>query len=85
LSLIAASAKSAGTPNDTGYDTITEGITSKLTADTILASGEKGKLILTVPLPGKQPVPDGIEVQQNAALSIGTDREDLESWLFNDQ
>ena len=41
-------------------------------------------MILTLPWPGKLPVPDGIKVQQIAALSLGTDREDLGRWLFND-
>lgn len=67
-----------------GCDTITEFTTSNLTADTILASGGKGKLILTLLWPGKLLVLDGIKIQQIAALSLGTDREDLGSWLFND-
>ena len=84
VSKIAAAAKSAGTPVTFGYDTISEGNTSQLTADTILASSGKGKLVLTLPWPGKEPAPEGIEILQTAAISTGTDRVDIGTWLFNE-
>ena len=85
ISNIVAAAKSSGTLITFAYDAISEGTTSKQTADAVLASGGKGgKLVLTLPWPGSEPQPDGIEVLQTAALSTGTDREDIGEWLFNE-
>jgi NADPH:quinone reductase-like Zn-dependent oxidoreductase len=85
ISKIVAFAKSAGTPINVGYDTISEGTTFRQTADTVLSSGGKGgKLVLTLPWPEKEPAPEGIEVLKTSALSTGTDREDIGAWLFNE-
>jgi NADPH:quinone reductase-like Zn-dependent oxidoreductase len=84
VSKIVTAAKSAGTPITFGYDAISEGNTFKLTADTILASGGKGKLVLTLPWPGEEPVPEEIEVSQTYAYLTGADRVDIGSWLFNE-
>ena len=85
VSKIAVSAKLAGAPITLGYDSISEGTTSKQVADTLLASGGNGgKLILTLPWPGKEPAPEGIKISQAAAYSTGTDREDIGIWFFNE-
>lgn len=36
------------------------------------------------PWPGKDPQPEGIEIQQTSAYSTGTDREDIGEWLFSE-
>lgn len=82
---VAAVAKSAGAPIAFGFDTITEGSTSKQSADALLASGgEGGKLVMTLPWPGKEQVPKGIELSQTAAFHTGTERSDIGEWLFNE-
>lgn len=85
ISKITAAAESAGTPITLGIDTISEGNTSELSAQTLLASGGKGgKLVLTLPWPGKEPVPEGIETSMTIAGHTGTEREDIGEWLFNE-
>jgi len=82
---IAVSAKSAGTPIKYGFDAISEGETSKLSTDTLIASGGKGgKLVLVLEYASQAPKSDGVEYSQTGALRTGLDQAELGEWLFND-
>ena len=59
--------------------------TFQQTTEILPVSGGKGsRLILTLPWSGKDPQPEGIEIQQTTAYTTGTDREDIGEWLFNE-
>ena len=82
---IVAAAKSADAPIRLGFDTITEGNTSKLASDVLVASGGQGsKLVLVLPWPEKDSKPDGIEISGTVAMATGTTHAELGQWLFND-
>jgi len=85
VSKIVASAKSAGTPIKYGFDAITEGETSKLSADILMASGGKGGgLVLVLEYASQSPKSDGVEYLQTSALRTGLDQAELGEWLFNE-
>ena len=81
---IVAAAKSAGTPIDLGFDTVTDGKSYKEAAEVPTASsGKKGKLVLVLPWP-EDDKPEGIEISQTGAYRAFTDQAELGKWFFND-
>jgi hypothetical protein len=85
VSKIVASAKKTGTPISLALDTVSEGETSKLAADVLLASGGKGsKLCLTLPWSSKEPQPNGVEIGNFGAYQVIADQAEVGTWLFNE-
>lgn len=85
VSKLVALAKTAGTPLRYGFDSVTEGNSSFLSAQTLLASGGKGsKLVLSYVWPSGHTKPEGIEFSQTEAFRTGVDLTELGSWLFNE-
>lgn len=80
---IAASARSAGTPINLGFDTITEGQTAQRCVDVILACGG-GKLVIVGPWPDTEAKPEGVEISMTMAAKLFTDQAEIGAWFFND-
>ncbi|EEA28458.1 hypothetical protein TMatcc_003212 [Talaromyces marneffei ATCC 18224] len=79
-------ANEAGTPLQYGFDSITEGNSSLLSANTLLASGGQGsKLALTGPWPaGDEKPPTGVETSMTLAAFAFVHHIEMGSWLFNE-
>jgi NADPH:quinone reductase-like Zn-dependent oxidoreductase len=85
VSKITAAAEAAGTPIRFGFDAITEGNSSLLSASILLASSGKGsKLVLSYEWPSSYEKLQEIEILQTAAFRTGTDQVELGQWLFNE-
>lgn len=82
---LAQLATHAGTPLRYGFDSISEGSSSLLSANTLLASGGQGsKLALTGPWPTADEKPAGVEISMTIAAFAFVDHIDMGSWVFNE-
>jgi NADPH:quinone reductase-like Zn-dependent oxidoreductase len=83
---IVTAAKEAGTPIKYGLDAIGENETFGKSAETILSSGGKGgKLVVALPWPKEQKLPEGLEVIQDlGAYRHATDAKEMGTWFFNE-
>lgn len=79
-------AKEAGTPIKYGLDAIGENETFSKSAETMLSSGGKGgKLVLALPWPKEEKLPEGLEVIQDlGAYRHATDAKEMGTWFFNE-
>lgn len=85
VSTLSQLAKEAGTPLRYGFDSISEGNSSLLSADTLLASGGKGsKLALSAPWPTGDEKPAGVEISMTMAALAFVHYVEMGSWMFND-
>ncbi|EED23020.1 zinc binding dehydrogenase, putative [Talaromyces stipitatus ATCC 10500] len=79
-------AKEANTPLQHGFDFISEGKSSILSAKTLLQSGGQGnnKLVLSGPWPTSHEKPDGVDISMTIAAFAFVDHVDMGSWMFNE-
>lgn len=81
---IAKAAKEAGVKIKMGVDAVAAGDTMKLAADTLIASGGGGRLVMTLPWPDKHQKPEGIALLYCGAYRLGTDSAEFGEWFFNE-
>ncbi|OKL62630.1 hypothetical protein UA08_01903 [Talaromyces atroroseus] len=85
VSKLAQLAKEAGTPLRYGFDSISEGNSSLLSAATLLASGGEGsELVLTLPWPTGDEKPAGVEISMTMAAFAFVHHVEMGSWMFNE-
>ncbi|KAL4744959.1 chaperonin 10-like protein [Aspergillus terricola var. indicus] len=78
-------AKEANTPLRYGFDSISEGNSSLLSANTLIASAGPGsKLALSGPWPTADEKPAGIEISMTIAAFAFVDHVAMGSWMFNE-
>ncbi|ORY24555.1 putative zinc binding dehydrogenase [Naematelia encephala] len=84
VSKLAQLAKDAGTPLRYGFDSISEGNSSLLSAGTLLASGGEGsKLVLTSPWPTGDEKP-AVEISMTMAAFAFVYHAEMGGWMFNE-
>jgi NADPH:quinone reductase-like Zn-dependent oxidoreductase len=85
VSKLAQLAKEADTPLRYGFDSIGEGTSSLLSANTLLASGGQGsKLALTGPWPTDDEKPAGVDASMTIAAFAFVHHVEMGSWMFNE-
>ncbi|KUL91108.1 hypothetical protein ZTR_00778 [Talaromyces verruculosus] len=85
VSKLAQLAKEAGTPLRLGFDSISEGNSSLLSANTLLASGgQDSKLVLVGPWPTDDEKPAGVDLSMTVAAFAFVHHVEMGSWMFNE-
>ncbi|KAF3400952.1 Zinc-binding alcohol dehydrogenase domain-containing protein cipB [Talaromyces pinophilus] len=85
VSKLAQLAKEAGTPLRLGFDSISEGNSSLLSANTLLASGgQDSKLVLVGPWPTDDEKPAGVDISMTIAAFAFVHHVEMGSWMFNE-
>lgn len=85
VSRLAKLAKEAGTPLRLGFDSISEGNSSLLSANTLLASGgQDSKLALVGPWPTDDEKPAGVDISMTIAAFAFVHHIEMGSWMFNE-